>query len=369
MNSEKRHELQQNVLANYLGDLLKKIEPHTKSIAVVIVAIVGSAVAYGLYLNSKTEAKSDATLELLQNASSGDAEALAGVGDRYANTVAGTMARLYEADTNLGAGITALFTDRDEAETLIEDAIKAYKNVTLSTKDTLLASRANFGLGRAYESLGQTKEAIAAYEATASLTESDAVAEAAKQRIALLQKAETQEFLTWFAKQDFKPADPTTPPTFPDGQGLPDLPDLDLPAVTPMEVPGELKSTSDAEAKPAPGEMTLPPVDAAVSETREVPETESSKEVELEMPKQAEAPAAPAPATETPASPATETPAAPATETPAAPATETPVAPAAEDVIPKTESTPPTDATSSAGDSSKAFVGDDAAKRTTDEKQ
>jgi len=367
MNSEKRHELQQNVLANYLGDVLKKIEPHTKSIAVVIVAIVGSAVAYGLFLNSKTEAKSDATLELLQNASSGDAEALAGVGDRYANTVAGTMARLYEADTNLGAGITALFSDRDEAESRIEDAIKAYKTVILSAKGSLLTSRANFGLARAYESLGQTKEAIAAYEATASLTESEAVAEAAKQRIALLQKAETQEFLTWFAKQDFKPADPTTPPNFPDGQRLPDLPDLDLPSIAPMDVPDELKTTSDAEAKPAPGEISLPPAVAAVSETRDVPETELSNEVELEMPKQAEKPAAPVveiPATETPVATVTEIPA-PATETPVAPATETPVA---EGALPKTESTPPTDATSSAGDSSKVFVGDNAAERVTDEK-
>jgi tetratricopeptide (TPR) repeat protein len=298
MNSEKRHELQQNVLASYCGELLKKIEPHTKLILVGFVVIVAAVVAYGYSEYLKTEAKSIATLELLQNANSGDAEALASLGDNYPNTVAGSMARLYEADTNLGAGITALFADREEGESKIQDAIRAYKNVTLTAKDKLLLARAHFGLGRAYESLGQTKEAISAYEASAAITESKAVAEAAKQRIALLQKPETQEFLTWFAKQDFRPADPTAPPNFPDGGGLPDLPDLDLPPVTPMNIPDELKAGSDPDGKEAPGAISLP----SDAEAAEATESTPAETVELEMPKQ-DAPAAPTPSTtEAPAS-------------------------------------------------------------------
>jgi len=327
MNSDRRHELHQNVLETYFSGLLKKIEPHTKLIAVAFASVVAAAVAYGLFQNSKTMAKSDATLELLQNANGADAEALATVGDRYANTVAGTMARLFEADSNLGAGITALFTDREEGQAKIEDAIKAYKSVTTSTNDKLLLSRANFGLARAYESLGETKEAISAYQSAASTTESEAIAEASKQRIALLEKSETQEFLTWFSKQDFKPADPAMPPSFPDGQRLPDLPDLDLPEITPMKVPDELKASSDSATKPANENMSLPAADAA-SEAKATEPTDTEK-VELVMPPStAEAPAT-----------------VPSVATPSAPST------------------------SDGSGSTKEFVGDNAAVRVTDEKK
>jgi tetratricopeptide (TPR) repeat protein len=122
------------------------------------------------------------------------------------------IARLLEADTNLGSGIATLYTDREEAEGKIEDALKAYRNVANSTKDRLLLSRASFGIGHAYESLGKVKEATEAYRKVIAQNESEAVVKAAQQRIDLLQKSETQEFLTWFSKQDFKPADPSLPP-------------------------------------------------------------------------------------------------------------------------------------------------------------
>jgi len=339
MNSEHRHGLQQNVLANYFGAVLKKIEPYTKLIAAIFAAVVVSLVALAIVLNNKTMATSDATLELLQNANGGDAEALATVSDRYNDTVAGTMARLYEADTNLSDGITALFTDREEARSKIDNAIKAYKSVIASAKDKLLVSRGNFGLGRAYESIGNSKDAVAAYKSAIATSESDAVKEASEQRIALLEKTETQEFLTWFAKQDFKPADPTTPPSFPDQNSLPDLPDLDLPdldlpPVTTMRVPDELKSATvtSGDAEDAPGAMTMPAEPAKT-------EAEPAK-----------------------------------TETEPAKTEEPPVAKAVEEVkldtpVLKVEESSAVEAKSEATKSAKAFVGDNASVRVTDEKQ
>jgi tetratricopeptide (TPR) repeat protein len=202
--------------------------------------------------------RSEATLELLQNSNSSDAEALRSVSDRYTNTAAGRMARLFEADTNLGSGIMTLYSDREQAEATIQDAIKGYRAVADTSDDKLLVARAYFGLGRAQESLGKVEDAITAYGQAVAATQSDAVANAAQQRIDLLKKAETQEFLTWFAKQDFKPADPAMPPTLPGSQSLPDLPDLDLPEVAPMKVPDELKGDATDETKSPPGEISLP---------------------------------------------------------------------------------------------------------------
>lgn len=291
MNSEHRHELNRNVLGTFIGGILKQVEPYTKIIAIVFALAVFGAVALGVYKNSETEARSDATLELLQNANGGDAEALAEVGDRYAKTPAGAMARLYEADTNLSAGITALFSDREEAEAKIDDSIKAYREVTASVKDRLLVSRANFGMGRALESLGKVEDAVAAYQKVVLMNESDAVVSAAQQRIDLLKKAETQEFLAWFGKQDFKPADPSMPPLMPSGNMLPDLPDLDLPEIPALKLPDELKSNESDKATPAPGTMSLP----ASGETA-VPATDA-------LAPAAPASEAPAPPAELPAAP------------------------------------------------------------------
>ena len=46
MNSERRHELQHNLLADYLGQWVKAIEPYTKQIAIVFTAIVVAVVAW-----------------------------------------------------------------------------------------------------------------------------------------------------------------------------------------------------------------------------------------------------------------------------------------------------------------------------------
>ena len=322
MNSERRHELQHNVLADYLGSLAKKVEPYTKLIAVLFTGIVVAMVAWGIVQTSATEARSDATLQLLQNANGGDAEALAEVSAQYAKTAAGEIAQLFEADTNLSSGIATLYTDREEAEGKIEAALKAYRSVASSNKDRLILSRANFGMGHALESLGKTKEAIEAYRKVVAQNESDAIVKSAQQRIDLLQKSETQEFLTWFSKQDFKPADPSLPPTLPDGNQLPDLPDLDLPEVEPLKVPDELKNDASTEGKEAPGKMTLPettgtPAAETSPAATTAPETATATEPEA---------AAKDEAADTKAEPATTEP--PAAENPAAEANTSPDKPA-----------------------------------------
>lgn len=322
MNSERRHELQHNVLADYLGSLAKKVEPYTKLIAVLFTGIVVAMVAWGIVQTSATEARSDATLQLLQNANGGDAEALAEVSAQYAKTAAGEIAQLFEADTNLSSGIATLYTDREEAEGKIEAALKAYRSVASSNKDRLILSRANFGMGHALESLGKTKEAIEAYRKVVAQNESDAIVKSAQQRIDLLQKSETQEFLTWFNKQDFKPADPSLPPTLPDGNQLPDLPDLDLPEVEPLKVPDELKNDASTEGKEAPGKMTLPettgtPAAETSPAATTAPETATATEPEA---------AAKDGAADTKAEPATTEP--PAAENPAAEANTSPDKPA-----------------------------------------
>lgn len=269
MNSERRHELQHNALADLLGVQIKKIEPYTKLIAVGVAIVVFGAMAYGFYRSAEVGARSDATLELLQNAGSSDPDALASVGDRYADTSAGELAKLLQADALLSEGVSGLFNDREAAQGQLDEALKQYTLVADTSKDMLLRSRANFGVARALESKGEIDKAISAYNQVIDIGESAAIATAARNRIDHLKNPMTKEFFAWFDEQDFTPPDPTAPPTLPSGVSLPDLPDLDLPDVSPLAVPSELKG--DAASGDAPGEMSLPTTGTPASEAPAAP--------------------------------------------------------------------------------------------------
>ena len=115
MNTDRRHELQHNVLADYLTRINESIEPHSKLIAAVVgVAIVGS-LGFMFYQSNVSGQRSDATLQLVLAAGEGDAEVLSMVGEQYAQTTAGSWARLYQADELMSRGMRVLYTDRTEA--------------------------------------------------------------------------------------------------------------------------------------------------------------------------------------------------------------------------------------------------------------
>lgn len=228
MKSERRHELQQNELAAYLGRLNRSIEPYSKLIAVLLAVVIIGGIAIGLYNNNASEQRSDATLQLIQASGSGDPEVLAKVGDDFPETAAGAWARLYQANEYLADGMRLLYTG-GAAEDMLDQAIDAFNQAIAMSDNRLLTSRAYFGIARAEESLGEIDAAIEAYEKTIAVNESEAMVKRAQARIDSLSSPETKQFLAWFDEQDFSPADPSLPPSLPSGTALPELPDLTLP--------------------------------------------------------------------------------------------------------------------------------------------
>ena len=343
MNSERRHELQQNSLADFIGTQLKRIEPYTKLIAVAIALLAVAFVAWGLYRGALSGERSDATLELIQNASSGDPEALGSVGERFGNTTAGQLAKLYQADALLSAGIANLFDDREEAQTQLAEALRLYETVAAASGDTLTRSRAQLGVARTYESLGDVEQAQTAYRAVIAIDESDAITTLAEQRIEYLNSPMTQEFFAWFEQQDFSPADPALPPDLPSDTSLPSFPDLDLDDLSPLQVPDEMTPDPAAETPPSPETPAAPASPETPSEPTAVPAADppapaadsdlpaedSPKEDAATEPE--DAPAADSPAPDSPAedTPAAEVPDAEAADA-EAPAADAPDADAAE---------------------------------------
>ncbi|TWT79398.1 hypothetical protein CA13_07980 [Planctomycetes bacterium CA13] len=294
MKSERRHELQENVLANYLGQINQAIEPYSKIILAGVIALLVAVVGYSLYSSKAVGERSDATLGLLQESESQDPEALEAISTRFPGTPAAAWAELQRGSQLLAQGSQGLFVNRQDAEVQLEDAKSAFKSALSKGKDKMLRSRANYGIARAAESLGQIDEAVEGYKDCIKVGESEEIAKACQDRITSLGRDDTKDFLAWFADQDFTPADPSLPPSLPSGNTLPDLPDLNLPAL----------EGGDGEVSDTGVELPEATTDETAAAESDEPETEqpTNEQESMEMPTEL------TPANDPPAEPATEAP-------------------------------------------------------------
>lgn len=334
MNSERRHELQENELASVIDRVNAKIEPYSKPIAAVVALAFIGLLGWGFYSSLQAEHRSDATYQLIEGSVRGDSETLATVAATYPKTPMAAWARLYQGSQKMGAGINALFTSRDESEELLNEANTAYEEALALSEDTLIQSRAHYGLARIAESRGKTDEAIAHYEATMDAGESVEMMTEAQQRIKLLSKPTAKNFLAWFDEQDFSTADPSLPPALPSDQMLPDLPDLNFPDLDLSGPPATESAQEEAMDEGAAVET-----ETATETAKETAESASPAEpAPAEAPAADPAPADAAPMTEETSPPATDQPVEPnepATEPEPAPTEPAAAEPAAEEPAPE----------------------------------
>ena len=254
--NDRRHELQQNDLAIYLDKINRSVEPYSRIIAVVVGVLIVGAIGLGFYNTRRIGDRSDATLQLIQATANQDAEVLETVYQNYPDTAAGAWARLYQGQRYLSQGIQSLYSNRTNATDLLEDAQRNLKNALASSDDTLLQSRAHYGIACAAESLGNMDEAIDAYREVIAVNESEAMVKYAEERIKTLSNPSSKEFLVWFSDQDFSPADPSLPPSLPGGEMLPDLPDLNLPELSLSSEGGDEMELNDGFALPKEGDTS-----------------------------------------------------------------------------------------------------------------
>ena len=233
----KQEELDDNVLANWLGKVNKSIEPHSKLIAIVVGALIFGGIVLGLASSQASGNRSDATYNLLM--------AQADLDQKYPGTPAASWSVLNRANQDLDAGIQSLYLNRSDAETLLSQCKVDFENAMSSSEDPLLKSRAQLGIALASESLGELDDAIQAYKSLISINESDAMNQKAQMRIDELSRPDTKEFIAWFEKQDFTPADPSLPPELPSGAELPDMP----PKLPPLSLSGSTTKISSGEDK------------------------------------------------------------------------------------------------------------------------
>jgi hypothetical protein len=313
MKTDRRHELQTNVLADWIGKHIKQSQGYAKTVLAVVLLVAAVAIG-GMYLAKNQAARSQLGWnQFFEAFGSRDPEALEVVAATNQGTAASVWAHLAEADLRLAEGIGDLYTNRDNAKKNLAEAERNYLAVDAAAKEKILRERAWFGLGQTYESLAELDKAKTFYEKLVSSAPTSALGKEAKRRSDTLGDEATAKWYNWFANQTPRP--PMNPgaagdfglPNLPsDLENLSDRPDLSIPGL-----PAATSAAAPTANAPAPG----PELNSPTPEPASAP-TEPSEAKSGDAPVPTKEPETPA-ANKTPAEPKASEPAPKASDAPA----------------------------------------------------
>jgi len=301
MKAQRRHELQTNVLADWLAHKIEEIRPYGKTLAGIVVIIAALLFAMSFLSGQRTRDATAGWTRYFEASAERDAGAMRNVADNFPASPAAAWARLSAADIDLAEGGNLLYSDRNAAMERLRQARDDYQKVLEVAVEPLQKQRALFGLGLTQEALDNLPEARQAYEQLVSQWPDSALGGSAKQRLDYLAQADTEQFFSWFFAQ--QPA--ITPPeeNAPRGPSLFD----DLPDDPDLSLPGPLER-APRDASDASGDIFLPldapaPGDTGPAEAGEKPpaQKESSAEQPAREERAEEKPAEEKPAEEKPA--------------------------------------------------------------------
>jgi hypothetical protein len=286
MKSEKRHELQKNELADWIGNHIEGAADYFWPIAGGVAVAFAAAVGIAWYMNNRDSASAAAWDKYYQAFSEREREpALKEVATDEPDTLAALWAKQSFADLSRSKGAQLMFVERSEGEAKLKDAEEAYKEVLAKARDPFLLARAQFGMARTQESLCQPDKAREYYEQIVK-SEKDAgnlsaLGKAAEREAKRLAEKDQIELIAWFAKQTPKKPAPT-------GHGFPGMPAMnaptDLPERPDFSIPGGLNLDSVAPPPAnAPGGIEFPkpadgPATPAAPPKGDVPKSEAPKE-------------------------------------------------------------------------------------------
>lgn len=226
MDSEHRHELEQNDLATWLSDKIEQTKPFLPAIAVGLVIFVAAVIGYKSWKASAREAKADRwrSFAVAVEGAQPDLNLLKQAAEANPDTNVGEWSEVTWADGRLYQATLQYFRNRDAANTALDEAVEVYERMITATEQAV-AERAKFQLARAYELQGKLDEARDQYKRVTG-----AFAEVAQQRAEQLDSKAVKESYAWIT------ATKSAPPTD-------DVPDL---------IPGDL----------TPDDITIPDEDA-----------------------------------------------------------------------------------------------------------
>jgi len=209
MKTERRHELEANTLANWLGGTLESANQYTKSYSKTVAAVLVAVLLIGgsyYFLSNRSASQKEAGWDSYFNAfETGRPEDLLEVAEQYPGQAVAHWALLRVADMQLASGVQSLFTDRSLSQQELQKAAENYQTVIDQSQGELIRQHAIYGLARTKESLNDLAGAQEEYDRLAADWPQGAYAKIAKTRSADLQRQPTKMFYDWFAAQSPRP--------------------------------------------------------------------------------------------------------------------------------------------------------------------
>jgi hypothetical protein len=219
MDGDRRHELEENDLAESTVAIVDRVRPHLRTIALAVGAVVAGLGAWTVVSSQQAASRGQSWDACMVALSEGNPERLTDVIRRYPGSPAAQWSQLMMADAAIGEGTQLLFIDRERARQRLESAVGIYGGLLAERPRGLIAERAVFGMAKARESLGQLEEARRGYEAVVAEYPESAVRGIAENRIAALSRESTREWYDWFDGWKPAPAKPAEPPAAAAGPG------------------------------------------------------------------------------------------------------------------------------------------------------
>ncbi|MCS7305012.1 MAG: hypothetical protein NZ602_07890 [Thermoguttaceae bacterium] len=263
MKTERRHELEENLLARWLVSVFRKIQPYQNVILAGIILVLVVIVVYE-WLSRRTAGKAEAAWEEIftsLDVGREDPSVLEKVAQNHGETEAGQWAALLAAEGYLAKACDSLFTNKTEARDYLNRSRQLFERLLNQTRNEVIRERATFGLARADEAAGDLDKACESwssssarqagqkadrgYRGVLNLWPDGAYSEAAKQRLEDLQRYRTKKFYDDFARWEPPPAVPHPPETASKPKTSPELPVPEGPIYTPGQL---LKSKPEPDS-------------------------------------------------------------------------------------------------------------------------
>lgn len=272
MDSEHRHQLQQNDLAHASMKMANFFEVHGTKIVGAIAVLVVAAIIWVVWANSAIDSEVEAWTALSTAIQSNEpsAETFGSVADRFADSPAGAWARLQEAELAYETGLPLMFRDREAGTTDLERAEKAFQQVLDNKSASATArERALFGLAKTKESLctGDTDPVIAVYRKLLQEFPTTIYKTYADERIKALESDGAKAFYAWWGEQKPRPSSlprPADGGAAPAATGNPFDLDSELPA--PAEKPAEGEAATPEKSDEAAATPAEKPAEAPAAE-------------------------------------------------------------------------------------------------------
>jgi hypothetical protein len=201
MDSEHRHELEENALATWLAGKVDALKAQLPLILFGAVALVAGIIGLNTWTKSAVDAQADRWRDFAVALESGNPDLidLKTAAEANPGTPVAEWAEVTWADGKLFEASQVFFRNRKQADDSAAEAVEVYERL-VTAKDRDVADRAGFQLARAYELQGKLDEASKQY---ARVTGS--FAEVAKNRIEQLETPKVQEAYAWITRTSAAP--------------------------------------------------------------------------------------------------------------------------------------------------------------------